>query len=165
MTGCTAEEIGDLARKLRTFEPKPGLKFSGEFAQPVFEPDLIAYQDEEDDWIVELNRSNLPAIRVDTAYSQAVKKLDQDGSDEHFIREAITSARWLKRAIAQRNETNQKVGAEIVRYQREFLEKGIAFLRPLQLRTVADAIGVHESTVSRVTSSVMMATPQGTFPL
>ena len=154
-----------MARKLRTFEPKPGLKFSGEFAQPVFEPDLIAYQDEEDDWIVELNRSNLPAIRVDTAYSQAVKKLDQDGSDEHFIREAITSARWLKRAIAQRNETNQKVGAEIVRYQREFLEKGIAFLRPLQLRTVADAIGVHESTVSRVTSSVMMATPQGTFPL
>ena len=165
LTGCTAEEIGDLARKLRTFEPKPGLKFSGEFAQPVFEPDLIAYQDENEDWIVELNRSNLPAIRVDTAYSQAVKKLDQDGSDENFIREAITSARWLKRAIAQRNETNQKVGAEIVRYQREFLEKGIAFLRPLQLRTVADAIGVHESTVSRVTSSVMMATPQGTFPL
>ena len=165
LTDCSAEEIGDLARKLRTFEPKPGLKFSGEFAQPVFEPDLIAYQDDNEDWIVELNRSNLPAIRVDTDYSQAVKKLDQDGSDENFIREAITSARWLKRAIAQRNETNQKVGAEIVRYQREFLEKGISYLRPLQLRTVADAIGVHESTVSRVTSSVMMATPQGTFPL
>ena len=165
LMGCSAEEIGELARKLKAFEPKPGLKFSGEFAQPVFEPDLIAYQDENDYWVVELNRSNLPAIKVDTAYSQAVKKLDQDGTDEHFIREAITSARWLKRAIAQRNETNQKVGAEIVRYQREFLERGIAHLRPLQLRTVADAIGVHESTVSRVTSSVMMATPQGTFPL
>lgn len=165
LMGCSAEEIGELARKLKAFEPKPGLKFSGEFAQPVFEPDLIAYQDENDYWVVELNRSNLPAIKVDTAYSQAVKKLDQDGTDEHFVREAITSARWLKRAIAQRNETNQKVGAEIVRYQREFLERGIAHLRPLQLRTVADAIGVHESTVSRVTSSVMMATPQGTFPL
>ena len=79
--------------------------------------------------------------------------------------EALNSARWLRRAVAQRNETTLKIGAEIVKRQADFLDKGLAHLRPLLLRDVADAVGVHESTVSRVTAGIMMATPRGTLRL
>ena len=81
------------------------------------------------------------------------------------MRDTLGNARWLSRAIAQRNETSIKIAAEIVRIQKPFLEHGLDHMRPLKLKTVADAVGVHESTISRVTSSLMMQTPQGTYPL
>jgi RNA polymerase sigma-54 factor len=89
----------------------------------------------------------------------------RDLPSSNFITERIASARWLDRAIAQRNETTIRVGAAIVHQQQDFFERGVAFLKPLVLRDVADAISMHESTISRVTANLMMATPQGTFRL
>ena len=86
-------------------------------------------------------------------------------ADKEFVRGSLQSARWLTRAVAQRNETNLKVAAEIVRYQKAFLEHGMHQMRPLKLKLIADNVGVHESTISRVTSAMMMETPQGSLPL
>ena len=163
---CTPHELAARVRHLRGFNPKPGLRFEDTTSCKPGEPDLLARRTEDGTWTITVNRSTLPELRIDDAYGRKVRKLVAD-NPEHaaFLRDAMNSANWLKRAIAQRNETAQKIGAEIVRYQQAFLEKGIRHLRPLQLRVVADAVGVHESTVSRVTSSMMMQTPQGTFPL
>ncbi len=163
-TGLDLEALGAAVRQVRSFDPKPGLRFSGDIERPVNEPDLIAFQ-RDGAWMVELNRSTLPAVRVDTEYGEAVRARLREDDKIAYVREAVSSAHWLKRAIAQRNETTRAIGAEIVRYQQAFLEGGVAHLRPLQLRMVAEAVGVHESTVSRVTSAVMIATPRGCFPL
>ena len=117
------------------------------------------------DWVAELNNATLPVIKVDEALGRRVRKLTMEDADREFVRTSLGTARWLSRAIAQRNETSIKVAAEIVRYQKAFLENGMQHMRPLKLKAIADAVGVHESTISRVTSSMMMQTPQGCFPL
>ncbi len=157
-------EIAKTIQSLRALDPKPGLKFHGEGFQPISEPDLIARK-ENDVWKVELNHSTLPSITIDKAYQQELEAHIKDEKGREFMREAMASAHWFRRAVMQRNTTTLQVGAAIVSYQQEFLDKGIQYLRPLQLRHIAERASVHESTVSRITSAVMMATPRGTFPL
>ena len=158
--GLDMEALKPLLRQLRSLNPKPGADFTqGETAER--EPDLIVTRGPEG-WRVDLNRSTLPTVLIDEGAAAQVKGA-RDAA--HYVGERLSMARWLRRAIEHRNQTTLMIGAEIVRRQAAFLEGGPAHLQPMTLREVADAVGVHESTVSRVTSGIMMTTPQGTFGL
>lgn len=162
---CSKEQLAGYLRQLRRLNPKPGLELGGGHVAPLREPDLCSFKDAEGEWSVELNNSTLPVIKVDEEMGRKVRKLIGKDADREFVRGSLGTARWLTRAILQRNETSIKVAAEIVRYQRPFLDEGMQKMRPLKLKMIADAVGVHESTISRVTSSLTMQTPQGCFPL
>ena len=161
--GVSTDQLRDMINLLRSFNPKPGTLFETG-ADPIRAPDLIVTKN-SDGWRIDLNRSTLPSVQIDRDYAQAALKSAASDEDKGFLKERVAGARWLKSAVEQRNATTMAVGAEIVKRQTAFLEKGIGALRPLILRDVADAINVHESTVSRVTSGLMMTTPQGTFRL
>ncbi len=164
LADVTPDRMSEMLRQLRALDPKPGSRFVGR-PDPVQPPDLVVTRT-RDGWKVELNHSTLPAVRVRKGYAKEMMQIGKrDVPAASFISERVASARWLHRAIAQRNETTLRVGTAIVRQQQEFLERGVAFLRPLVLRDVAEDISMHESTVSRVTANLMMATPQGTFRL
>ena len=159
--GVALDDLKAMLRQIRSFNPKPGATFDSA-PIPQRAPDLIVTRG-ADGWRVDLNRSTLPTVvvRSDEARRIALRKIEAND----WVSERLSVARWLSRAVEHRNQTTLKVGAEIVRRQSEFLEHGPARLRPMVLREVADAIGVHESTVSRVCSGLMIATPQGTFPM
>ncbi|AGI68557.1 RNA polymerase sigma-54 factor RpoN [Octadecabacter antarcticus 307] len=163
--GCSADELRYFLRRLRGLNPKPGLALSEGDQAPIRAPDLLTAKGPNGEWFVKLNGSTLPIIKVDEAAGQRVRKFLKLEIDQIYVRENLGNARWLKRAIAQRNETSIKVAAEIVRIQLPFLEHGIKHMRPLKLKTIAEAVGLHESTISRVTSALMIQTPQGTLPL
>lgn len=162
-SGLSLERLRTLISLLRSFNPKPGSVFEGA-AEPIRAPDLIV-QASTDGWKVDLNRSTMPSVNVNRALAKTALKSLRNDDDKKFTTERVADANWLRRAIEQRNSTTLAIGAEIVRRQQAFLEQGIGALRPLVLRDVAEAIDVHESTVSRVTSGLLMATPQGTFRL
>ncbi|MGP3697193.1 RNA polymerase factor sigma-54 [Rhodobacter sp. NSM] len=155
---CDMDELKAVLRQLRGLNPKPGAMFDAA-PSPQRPPDLVVTRGPEG-WRVDLNRSTLPTVvvRADAAESFA-------RSAAPYVGERLSVARWLARAVEHRNQTTLKVGVEVVRRQRGFLEEGLSRMAPMTLREVADAIGVHESTVSRVSSGMMIATPQGTFPL
>lgn len=160
--GVSVAQLQSMLRDLRGLDPKPGAQFVHD-AGPIQPPDLIVRR-AQDGWVVDLNRSTLPSVKVDRGYAKAVQ-MTKDAETRKFSADKLGQAQWLKRAIAQRNSSALKIGAEIVRQQQAFLDKGAAFLKPLILRDIAEEVGVHESTVSRVTTGLMMATPQGVFPL
>ncbi len=159
---CKLEDLKVDLRALRALNPKPGAMFET-FVQPQRPPDLIVTK-AEDGWHVDLNRSTLPRVLVRATEAEAVNARGTEQTSA-YVGERLSVARWLARAVEHRNQTILKVGAEVVRRQKAFLEGGAAFMRPMILREVADAVGVHESTVSRVTSGMLVSTPQGTFPL
>ena len=160
---ATPERMAEMLRLLRSLDPKPGARFSGK-AEPILPPDLIVRRI-QDGWSVELNRSTLPAVKVLQGYAKQMVAGKKDETLRSFVSERVSEARWLDRAIAQRNETALKVGTEILRQQIGFFEKGPIGLKPMVLRDIAEAIGMHESTISRVTNSLMIATPRGTYRL
>lgn len=161
LCAVSLDDLKAMLRQLRSFNPKPGATFDGA-ALPQRAPDLIVTRD-ADGWRVDLNRSTLPTVVVKEGEARrlALRRIEANA----WVSERLSVARWLSRAVEHRNQTTLKVGAEIVRRQTEFLEHGPAKMRPMVLREVAEAVGVHESTVSRVCSGIMIATPQGTFPL
>ena len=109
-------------------------------------------------WAVELNKSTLPAIVINEDYAELVTNKKMDSESKNYSVNALNNARWLKRAVEQRNSTTLTISAEIIRQQTEFLEKGLDYLKPLSLRDVAQAVGMHESTVSRVTTGLLILT-------
>lgn len=159
--GCPLEELKSVLHRLRALNPKPGGQFDTAII-PQRPPDLIVTRGAAG-WMVDLNRSTLPTVivRHDEAETISTARAETGA----YVSERLSLAKWLARAVAHRNQTTLKVGVEVVRRQSAFLEQGAAQMRPMILRDVAAAIGVHESTVSRVTSGLMIATPQGTFPL
>ena len=162
-SGCSDAEISEIFRTIKSFNPKPGLKFEISLS-PIREPDL-SVKETSDGWIVELNNSTLPSVTIEKEYAQSVRQKVVEKKDREFIQEKISEAKWLSKAIEKRNDTMIKVGTEIVRRQRSFLDKGIQFIKPMVLKDIADAVGMHESTISRVTTGSLMQTPQGTFEL
>ena len=162
---CSMDELKADLRTLRGLNPKPGASFET-FVTPQRPPDLIVTCG-KDGWHVDLNRSTLPRVLVRADEAKVVTKQSGETGQKAgaYVGERLSVARWLARAVEHRNQTILKVGAEVVRRQQAFLEHGAAHMKPMILREVADAIGVHESTVSRVTSGMLVATPQGTFPL
>jgi len=125
-------------------------------------PDIVVRPSADGSWLVELNPDALPRVLVSQSYFASVSKTSQDHA---FLSECLQNANWLTRSLDQRAKTIMKVASEIVRQQDAFLLHGVDHLRPLNLKTVADAIKMHESTVSRVTSNKYMLTPRGLFEL
>lgn len=145
-------------------EPKPGRMFSEEEPQYIT-PDIYVYKT-EDDFAVVVNDDGLPKLKVNSFYKQAITRdKDVSGNARDYIQDKLRSAAWLIRSIHQRQKTIYKVMKSILKFQRDFFEKGITHLKPMVLRDVAEDIGMHESTISRVTTNKYAYTPQGIFEL
>lgn len=160
--GATREEVLDAVRILREFEPKPGRPFA-EDAPRYIVPDIYIVK-QNDDWVAMLNDDGLPRLRVSDYYQRTLRRSSEKDA-RNYIHERLRSARWLIRSIQQRQRTILRVTESIIAHQREFLDQGIHHLRPLVLREVAEDIGMHESTVSRVTTNKYVHTPRGMFEL
>ncbi len=156
------EDILDMLGEIRRLDPKPGRVFGGGSVAPVL-PDVIVRPLPNGSWHVELNTDVLPRILVNHSYTTRVGKGNGKEADRNFISACRQTANWLTKSLEQRARTILKVSSEIVRRQDRFLAHGAECLRPLDLKTIAEAVGVHESTVSRVTSNKFMATPRGLF--
>ncbi len=161
---CDERKIKEFLVIIRSVDPKPGSVFLSETSN-IHKPDLLVRKVGED-WVVDLNRSTLPSININEDYAKKLSPVARDNSKiDGYASQALSSARWLKRALEQRNITTLKITAEIIKRQKHFLEKGLDFLEPLSLKDIAIAVKMHESTVSRVTNGLMVSTPKGTFPL
>ncbi len=157
------EDLADMVAEVRRLDPKPGRAFGDETVQPVV-PDVVVRAAADGSWLVELNTDVLPRVLVNQTFATTVGKNGSD-TDKSFITNCLQNANWLTKSLEQRARTILKVGSEIVRQQDGFFVHGVQHLRPLNLRAIADAIGMHESTVSRVTSNKYMATPRGLFEM
>ncbi len=157
------EEVVAAMKLIAGFEPKPGRSFAGDEPQYIT-PDVYVYK-VGDKYMTVLNDDGLSKLRISATYRNALKAGAANGKAKDFIQDKLRSAVWLIRSIHQRQRTIYKVTESIVKFQRDFFDKGIAHLKPLILRDVAEDIGMHESTVSRVTTNKYVHTPQGIYEL
>ena len=164
LCGVDDEDIADMIAEIRRLDPRPGLKFGASPAQAMV-PDIYVRAGADGGWQVELNSDTLPRVLVNQSYCATLSRRIGNEADRSYFTDCLQSATWLVRALDQRARTILKVATEIVQQQDGFLAHGVACLRPLNLRTVADAVQMHESTVSRVTANKYMATNRGTFEL
>ena len=158
------EDIADMIAEIKMLEPKPGLKFGKSSVQAIV-PDVFVRQRPDGSWLVELNNDTLPKVLVNQAYYATVSKTAKETKDKTYLHDCLQTANWLVKSLDQRARTILKVAKEIVKQQDAFLVHGVQYLRPLNLKTVAEAIEMHESTVSRVTNNKYMATSRGNFEL
>ncbi|OYU15442.1 MAG: RNA polymerase sigma-54 factor [Alphaproteobacteria bacterium PA4] len=161
--GVDREDIADMIRELRHYDPKPGLRYGGERAPPVA-ADVFITKGEDGEWHIELNQATMPRLLVDREY-HAVLESGADKATSNFLAECVHSANWLMKALDQRARTIIKVATELLKHQKGFFEHGVSELKPLTLRTIAEAIEMHESTVSRVTSNKYLQCERGLFEL
>jgi len=164
LCGVDKEGLAELVARLKALSPKPGLAY-GSDAAAVVEPDVFIREQPNGGWSVELNSATLPRVLVNSRYYAEIVDATSDEGVKTFMSECQANASWLVKSLDQRARTILKVTMEIVKQQDGFFAYGIDHLRPLNLKTVAEAIEMHESTVSRVTSNKFMATPRGTFEL
>lgn len=162
--GVEIQDILVATRIIAGLDPRPGSLFSHDDVQYI-SADIFVYK-LGDDYVVVLNDEGLPNLRINPLYATESKSARQgDAKAEEYISEKMRSALWLIKSIHQRQRTVYRVAKSIVKFQRDFLDRGIEYLRPLVLRDVAEDIGMHESTISRVTTNKYMQTPQGLFEL
>jgi RNA polymerase sigma-54 factor len=161
--GVDAEDLADMVAELRRLDPKPGTRFDTAPLAPLV-PDILMRPAEADGFLLELNPDTLPRVLVNHRFHARIST-NARGADRSFLSERLAAANWLVRSLEQRADTILKVAAEIVRRQNGFFHHGVAHLRPLILRDVAEAVEMHESTVSRVTANKYIATPRGIFEL
>jgi RNA polymerase sigma-54 factor len=159
-----AEDVAVMIAEIKSLDPRPGLAFDPPLAQPVV-PDILMRAQHGRGWIVELNADTLPRVLVNNRYYARVRQASRSKAERDYLTEQLQAANWVVKSLHQRATTILKVAAEIVRQQDAFFRHGVRSLRPLILRDIADAIGMHESTVSRVTSNKYMATPRGLYEL
>ena len=161
--GIEMKTLEGIVEVIKHLDPKPGRKYSNERAIYV-EPDVYIHK-VGDEYVIVLNEDGMPKLRINGSYRAMLNSMDSksDGETVNYIKDKIRSAVWLIKSLDQRQRTIYKVAESIVKHQREFLERGIDYLRPLVLRDVADDIQMHESTVSRVVSNKYMHTPRGLF--
>ena len=162
--GVDADELVEMIAHIRQLNPKPGHEFDQAMVQPVV-PDVFIRQINNGGWHVELNSETLPRILVNRSYYTTVSKGAHSADDKTYLSDCLNTANWLTKSLDQRARTILKVAKEVVRQQDAFFAHGIEHLRPLNLKTVAEAIEMHESTVSRVTSNKYISTPRGVFEL
>ena len=161
--GVDDEDLADMVRELRAYDPKPGCRFSANPAEDVT-PDVFVRRTRAG-FAVELNQATLPRLLVNRRYYQELKSGPQDKASRAWLSECLQSASWLVKALDQRARTIVKVVSEIVKRQQGFFERGVSAMKPMTLREVADAIGMHESTVSRVTSNKYLLCDRGLYEL
>lgn len=159
-----AEDVAGMIAEIKSLDPRPGLAFDPPLAQPVV-PDILMRAHPDGGWIVELNGDTLPRVLVNNRYHAEVSRAARNKAEKDYLTDRLQAANWLVKSLHQRATTILKVAAEIVRQQDGFFRRGVQSLRPLILRDIAEAIGMHESTVSRVTSNKHMATPRGVYEL
>jgi RNA polymerase sigma-54 factor len=162
--GVGDEDLADMIAEIRRLNPKPGLAYGAAIVQPIV-PDVFVRPGPDGGWIVELNSDTLPKVLVNQSYYSEVSATARRDTEKSYLAECLQNATWLVRALDQRARTILKVSNEIVRQQDAFFARGVEQLRPLNLKTVAEAINMHESTVSRVTANKYMATNRGIFEL
>jgi RNA polymerase sigma-54 factor len=161
--GVDADDLADMVAEIRALDPKPAASYETTPVQLVV-PDILMRPGADGDWLIELNPETMPRLLVnDRFYARVAPRARK--ADRLFLAEHLASANWLVRSLQQRAQTILKVAAEIIRRQDGFLRHGVAHLRPLILRDIAEAVEMHESTVSRVTANKYIATPRGTFEL
>ena len=161
--GVDEEDMADMIRELRGYDPKPGLRYSTDRAAPVT-PDIFV-NPARDGWSIEINNATLPRLLINRSYYVELASGPQNRASKAWLADCLASANWLVKALDQRQKTIIKVATEIVRCQEDFFRKGVAHLKPLTLKMVAEAIGMHESTVSRVTSNKYLSCPRGVYEL
>jgi RNA polymerase sigma-54 factor len=164
LCGVDAEDLAEMVAEIKSLDPKPGLAFDGEAAHAVT-PDILMRPQPGGGWHIELNGETLPRVLVNQRYYARVSRAAKGKSDREYLAERLQSANWLVKSLHQRATTILKVATEIVRQQEGFFLWGVQHLRPLILRDIAEAISMHESTVSRVTTNKYMQTPRGIFEL
>ena len=161
--GVDDEDLADMIRELRGYDPKPGCQFSGVAAEDV-SPDVFVRRT-RGGYSIELNQATLPRLLVNRRYYQELKSGPQDKTSRAWLSECLASANWLVKALDQRARTIVKVVSEIVKRQQGFFDRGVSAMKPMTLREVADAIEMHESTVSRVTSNKYLLCDRGLYEL
>ncbi|WP_157215571.1 RNA polymerase factor sigma-54 [Flavisphingomonas formosensis] len=162
--GVDEEDMADMIRELRGYDPKPGLRFGGEPVQAAV-PDIFVARTRSGGWAIELNGATMPRLLVNRSYYVELARGNRDKASRTWLSDCLTSANWLVKALDQRARTIVKVATELVSQQEAFFLNGVEHLRPLTLRAVADAIGMHESTISRVTSNKYLSCERGLFEL
>ncbi len=161
--GVDADDLNEMIAEIRALDPKPGASYEAAPTQLVV-PDILMRATPGDGWVIELNPETMPRLLVNERfYARVAPRARRE--DRLFLAEHLASANWLVRSLQQRAQTILKVSAEIIRQQDGFMRHGVAHLRPLILRDIAEAVEMHESTVSRVTANKYIATPRGTFEL
>ena len=158
------EDVYDMLAEVRCLDPKPGLAFGGETAQPIV-PDVFIRARPDGGWQIDLNSDTLPRVLVNRAYHSRIVGRDKDQTEKTFITEQLHAANWLIKSLDQRARTILRVATELVAQQDLFFRLGVEFLKPLNLRDIAEEIEMHESTVSRVTANKYVATPRGIYAM
>ena len=162
--GVDDEDLADMVSELRAYDPKPGCRFADKDEAAAAEPDVLVKKS-RGGWTVELNAATLPRLLVNRRYHAELKAGPQDKASKAWLSDCLANASWLVKALDQRARTIMKVASEIVRRQHGFFETGVAAMKPLTLREVAEAIEMHESTVSRVTQNKYLLCDRGMFEL
>lgn len=164
LCGVDEEDLEDMVREIRALDPRPGLAYETVSINPLI-PDVLVRRGRDGGWQVELNPETMPAIHFDRSYYHSLRSRTRSEGERHYLAEKMSAANWLAKSLEQRGITILKVATAIIEAQSSFLNHGVRHLRPLNLRQVAAKIGMHESTVSRVTSNKAMATPRGVFDM
>lgn len=162
LCGVSEARLSAMIAALRRLEPRPAGRYDTDVARPII-PDLLI-EDTKTGWRVSLNTATQPRLLIDKSFAESVRR-SRDSGARQYVRDQLQEANWLVRALEQRARTLVKVGAEIVRHQQGFFDRGVEAMKPLVLRQVAEAIEMHESTVSRATSGKYVETPRGVFEL
>ncbi len=164
MCGVDDEDLADMLRELRDYDPKPGLRYGSTGGEPVV-PDILITPRPDGGWMVAINQATLPRLMVNRSYYVEMRRGCDDKAGKGWLSEKLADANWLIKALDQRQKTILKVASEIVKQQDGFFRHGVSHLKPLTLRAVAEAVSLHESTVSRVTSNKYLNFARGTFEL
>jgi len=162
-TGASPDDIQDAIEEISTLEPAPGKRFSPD-SNRVIEPDVTVYQDEYGEWQVILNSDYIPRLRINSTYKEMLAKGTLSKGEKDFMLERMRSGKFLINSIEQRQQTIERITREILKFQNEFFETGVSKLRPLTMNTIAETVGVHETTVSRAIANKYIRTPHGVFP-
>ena len=165
VSGCDAEDLAGMITEIRALNPKPGLAYATGEDSPAIVPDVFVRETAQGGWAVELNTDTLPRVLVNNRYAARLTAGPKGKEAKAYVTECMMSANWLVKSLDQRARTILKVATEIVRQQDAFFAHGVRHLRPLILKNVAEAISMHESTVSRVTSNKYISSPRGVFEL
>ncbi len=162
--GVDDEDIAEMVAEIKRLDPKPGRAFGASTIQSIV-PDVHVRAAQDGSWLIELNTDVLPRLLINQTYAARISRGKGSEADRSFVSGCLQTANWLTKSLEQRARTILKVSSEIVRQQDGFFAYGVEHLRPLNLKAIAEATGMHESTVSRVTSNKFMSSPRGLFEL
>lgn len=161
-TGTTTDDIQEAIQEIGSLDPAPGKRFSAD-SNTVIEPDVTVFKDEYDTWQIVLNNEYIPRLRISGVYKDMLAKGSLGKKEKEFMLERMRSGKFLINSIEQRQQTIERITREILNYQGDFFESGVAKLRPLTMNAIAQTVGVHETTVSRAIANKYIRTPHGVF--